>query len=49
VRALVILLAVGLLAATAWYACGRRFFEIDACLDRGGRWDYEREVCVLEP
>lgn len=22
-----------------------RFFAIDSCLDRGGRWDYEIEEC----
>ncbi len=22
-----------------------RFLEIDTCLDLGGRWDYERDVC----
>lgn len=22
--------------------------EIDQCLDRGGRWDYEKNECVLE-
>ena len=23
----------------------RRFFAIDACLDQGGAWNYERGVC----
>jgi len=25
------------------------FFAIDACLDRGGRWDYEKRVCESGP
>ncbi len=24
-----------------------RFLEIDSCLDSGGRYDYEANVCVL--
>ena len=24
-----------------------RFFEIDSCLDKGGRWNYEKKVCEL--
>jgi hypothetical protein len=23
----------------------RRYLTIDGCLDRGGSWDYERDVC----
>ena len=23
------------------------WLRIDACLDRGGSWNYEKEVCVL--
>ncbi|NOU60431.1 hypothetical protein [Marinifilum caeruleilacunae] len=23
----------------------KRFFEIDKCLDRGGRWNYEKNIC----
>ncbi len=23
----------------------RRFLAVDTCLDRGGRWDYEKNVC----
>jgi hypothetical protein len=23
------------------------FFEIDSCLDKGGRWSYERNECEL--
>jgi hypothetical protein len=22
-----------------------RFFEIDSCLDKGGRWNYEKNIC----
>lgn len=25
-----------------------RFFEIDSCLDKGGRWNYEKQVCELD-
>ena len=24
------------------------FFEIDTCLDKGGRWNYEKQVCELD-
>ena len=23
-----------------------RFFQIDSCLDAGGKWDYEKNECV---
>lgn len=26
-----------------------RQFRIDGCLDRGGRWDYERDACEESP
>jgi|GEM_PF-1242369 len=44
-RYLVILIIA--IAAIASYAYLRttNFFEIDACLDCGGRWDYETEKC----
>jgi len=39
-----------LLTATALLlslsAC--EFWEVDKCLDRGGRWNYEKEVCEFE-
>lgn len=24
------------------------FFEIDSCLDKGGRWNYEKKSCEIE-
>ena len=36
-----VLLAVLLLAPRV-----RRFLAVDACLDAGGRYDYERDICV---
>lgn len=24
------------------------FFEIDSCLDKGGRWNYEKQICELD-
>ena len=27
------------------YPKAKRFFEIDACLDKGGVWNYELEKC----
>jgi hypothetical protein len=38
-----LLLLVGMLAGF-WL---RRQFDIDACLDFGGRWDYRFQVCDL--
>jgi hypothetical protein len=26
-----------------------RFFEIDSCLDKGGSWDYEKNICKTTP
>ena len=46
-RALVILVvAVGFLAAGLWAS---RQFDIDRCLDGGGRWDYDAHACVKTP
>jgi hypothetical protein len=33
---------VALLAAGLWV---RQFFQIDGCLDSGGRWNYDSGVC----
>lgn len=38
----ILLLAVALVAAGVWFG---REVAIDSCLDRGGRWDYERAAC----
>lgn len=27
---------------------GCDFLEVDKCLDRGGKWDYENSKCVLK-
>lgn len=45
-RTLVILIAgiLGLL-----YPRAQHFLAVDACLDRGGRWDYRHEVCEPRP
>lgn len=34
--------------AILWRAHGFNpdFLEIDACLDRGGRWDYQARICL---
>lgn len=24
------------------------FFEIDSCLDKGGRWNYEKQLCEVD-
>ena len=28
-----------------WWRLGQEHAAIDACLDGGGRWDYDAEVC----
>lgn len=38
---LVILFAFGLILTPKV----KRFFEIDSCLDSGGRWNYEMNYC----
>ena len=30
------------------FLSGCEFWEVDKCLDRGGRWNYEKEVCEFE-
>lgn len=42
-KLLVLLLVTLAVIATALYL--RRQLQIDACLDRGGRWDYEQRTC----
>lgn len=37
-----VLLAAALIAAGMWV---QRELSIDSCLDRGGRWNYEADVC----
>lgn len=37
-----VLLAAALIAAGLWF---QRELSIDSCLDRGGRWNYEADVC----
>ena len=47
VVAAAILLMMALYFGSLFIAHGgnRDFLAIDACLDAGGRWDYERRVC----
>ena len=40
---LVIVVLIALIAFGFWV---KRFWDIDTCLDKGGRWDYERGECV---
>jgi hypothetical protein len=28
---------------------GCEYWEVDKCLDRGGKWDYEKGECILHP
>ena len=45
--ALAAVLVVALLLALLFLTpAARRFFAVDDCLDAGGRYDYERELCV---
>ena len=37
------LLAVGLWALQFFHIV--QFFPIDSCLDSGGRWNYDKDVC----
>ena len=39
------LLAVLFITAAAGCSEVRHFFQEDACLDRGGRWDYQQHQC----
>ena len=37
-------IALGFIALV-WWTLGREHAAIDACLDGGGRWDYDAETC----
>lgn len=43
------ILIVGIIGLSI-YGIGKmiRFFQIDACLDKGGRWNYELNVCETD-
>ena len=41
----VALLAIVLLEGRGWWERYRRWDAIDTCLDAGGRWDYQLNVC----
>ena len=43
------LVTAGLVMALAYRAEIAEFFEIDRCLDAGGRWNYESGSCEFEP
>lgn len=46
------IILLGLLAIAFWSGIylffGKNFFKIDACLDEGGRWNYDVELCESE-
>jgi len=42
-RMILVAIALAVAAAVAWWVA--RQLSIDGCLDRGGRWDYERSLC----
>lgn len=42
---LVLLIIMAAIMAGYAYLKKTNFFEIDACLDRGGPWDYQTEKC----
>jgi len=44
-RYLVLLIIMAAIMASYTYLKKTNFFEIDACLDRGGRWNYETGEC----
>jgi hypothetical protein len=42
----ILIITFAIIALTAFgYFKVTHFFEIDACLDKGGRWNYELEKC----
>jgi hypothetical protein len=49
-RNIIIIIVVSILViitGTILFSKIERFFDIDACLDRGGSWNYETEKCEL--
>lgn len=44
----ILFITLAIIGLTAFgYLKVTHFFEIDACLDKGGRWNYELEKCEL--
>ena len=43
---LYLVLMIVLIAASMFM--NSRFVEIDVCLDRGGAWDYDKNICKIE-
>jgi hypothetical protein len=37
--------SVTIALASVFYVTCSRFMAIDRCLDHGGRWDYDNELC----
>ena len=35
-------------ASVLLFLSGCDYLEVDKCLDRGGRWNYEKKVCEFE-
>ncbi len=45
----ILVITLLLIALTGFgYLKMTHFFEIDSCLDKGGRWNYEKKVCELD-
>ena len=45
-RFVILVLVIGIIIALLYSAnWTKRFFQIDACLDSGGRWNYEQNKC----
>ena len=44
-RLKILILVIALALVVWWLPAARRWFAIDRCLDRGGRWDYTGERC----
>jgi hypothetical protein len=42
---LLLLIVILALFVLSWV---KQFIAIDICLDRGGRWNYDKEQCELE-
>jgi hypothetical protein len=40
-------LGILLLLALLVYSRVHAWYLIDSCLDRGGKWDYDRDTCVM--
>ena len=47
-KKILIYIAIGVSILIVMFFLARNYIEIDICLDRGGRWNYETDLCEYD-